>query len=563
MIDLHTHSTASDGTYTPNELVDYAVSKGLTAIALTDHDTTDGLMEAFSRARYYQNQGIDIEVIPGIEFSTDYFGKDIHIVGLYVDFEGEFLKKRLSYFKSSRTKRNLEMCEKLTSLGMPIDYDELCATYPDGVITRAHYAKFMLKKGYVKSTKEAFERYIGDGMIAHVRRKNISPMRAVEIIRRAGGIPVLAHPVLYGMSKDRLENLVKRLKGAGLLGIEAIYSTYTPSDERDIRALAAKYDLVISGGSDFHGTNKPDIDLGVGRGRLYIDESVLVNITQIRLQLPALNANYQLTKLLLTDLDGTLLKDDKTISSYTYDILSRWCNSGHYLALCSGRDIASVNRVLDELKLSSLPNTYTIGFNGGLIHNPHDDSDIHRVALKVEDAAYLYNEAKKAGIYFQTYDDDHFVVPYASEETMYYTRVIKTPYVVDEELFPSLTKAPCKCLMIELHDLKKIDAFVQRMTPWANEHNITLLYSNPNYVEVIPSTSGKGKCFEILTNYLDIPGLMAVGAGDEQNDISLLEAADIAIAMKNGIDAIKNVSSIVTDFSSDEDGLAHVLEGIL
>lgn len=563
MIDLHTHSTASDGTYTPTQLIDYAVSKGLTAIALTDHDTTDGIEEAVLRAQYYHNQGTDIKVIPGIEFSTDYFGKDIHIVGLYVDYQGEFLTKRLSYFKLSRTKRNLEMCQKLTSLGMPIDYEELCAAYPDGVITRAHYAKFMLKKGYVKSVKEAFERHIGDGMVAHVRRKNISPMRAVEIIRRAGGIPVLAHPVLYGMSKDRLDDLVKRLTGAGLMGIEAVYSTYTPSDERDIRTLASKYNLLISGGSDFHGTNKPDIDLGTGRGKLYLDDSILVDITSKLSDLPKQNENYRLTKALLTDLDGTLLKDDKTISSYTYDVLSRWCNEGHYLALCSGRDIASVNRVLKDLKLDLLPNTFTIGFNGGVIFNPHNNEYIHRIALKIEDAEYLYNEARKVGIYFQTYDDDHFVVPYVGEETLYYTKVIKTPYVVDEKLFTSLSQPPCKCLMIELHDHEKIDSFVNKMTPWAKEHGITLLYSNPWYVEVIPSCSGKGKSFGILRDYLNIPGLMAVGAGDEQNDISLLEASDIAIAMKNGIDAIKDVASIVTDYSSDEDGLAKVLEGII
>lgn len=272
-VDLHVHSNKSDGTFSPTELVSYAIEKGLAAFALTDHDTTAGIDEALAAA-----EGKDIEVIPGIEFSTEYEGKDIHIVGLYIDHKGEAFQKYLKDFQDSRDLRNRKMCQKLTEHGAPVTYEEICAEYPGAVLTRAHYSKYLLKKGYVSSIKEAFERYIGDHAPCFLPREKVTPAQAVDLILKSGGIPILAHPILYGMSDERLEILISTLKEVGLMGIEALYSTYTGADERQIRQLAAKYDLYISGGSDFHGSTKQGLDLGCGYGSLFVPYEVLTDL---------------------------------------------------------------------------------------------------------------------------------------------------------------------------------------------------------------------------------------------------------------------------------------------
>ena len=280
IVDLHVHSICSDGSMTPSGLVDLAIEKGLSAFALTDHDTVDGISEALTRAEYYASLGKLIEVIPGIEFSTEYLGKDIHIVGIDIDYEADFFKKYLTDFVNARIERNKKMCQNLQNVGIDISYERLTAEYPGSVITRAHYARFLHDYGYTSSMKEAFERYVGDHTKYFVPREKVTPVQAVELILKAGGIPILAHPVIYGLGKTALETLVAQLKEAGLIGIEAVYSTYTPSDERDIKALALKYDLAISGGSDFHGKAKPDIDLAVGRGKLFIHEGILKGLRE-------------------------------------------------------------------------------------------------------------------------------------------------------------------------------------------------------------------------------------------------------------------------------------------
>lgn len=369
-VDLHVHSNRSDGTYSPRELVDYAMKKGLAAFALTDHDTVEGLAEAMERAeslRRGQAEGLqqtadntegfrqaqtteqaegfrqaqtaeqaegfrqaqateraaglqqeraqslqqaqdagagvpqpDLarpmvpEVIPGIEFSTKYTapgtsrtdeeegrnarGQEVHIVGLDIDYQNPAFRARLQEFVDSRTARNHKMCRLLQEAGMDVTYEALLAESPDAVITRAHYARYMLNHGYVKSMAEAFDRYIGDRCPCYVPREKVTPVQAVRLILEAGGIPVLAHPILYRMSDARLEALTAELKDAGLIGIEAIYSTYKPHEERQIRALAKKYDLRISGGSDFHGTNKPGLDLGTGCGTLFVPYEVLTDL---------------------------------------------------------------------------------------------------------------------------------------------------------------------------------------------------------------------------------------------------------------------------------------------
>lgn len=280
-VDLHVHSNRSDGTLTPTELVDYAIEKGLKAFALTDHDTVDGLEEAISHAASLPASGAP-EVVPGIELSTEYQGKDIHMVGLYIDYKDEAFQAYLQHFIDSRTLRNQKMCLLLQNAGAPITFEELTDAYPDAVITRAHYASLLLKKGFVKSVSEAFDRYIGDRAPCFIPREKVTPFQAIELIRKANGIPILAHPVLYHMSNARLDALTAELKAAGLMGIEAIYSTYHAGEERQIRNLASKYNLLISGGSDFHGANKPGLDLGCGYGHLHISYSVLEEIKEKR-----------------------------------------------------------------------------------------------------------------------------------------------------------------------------------------------------------------------------------------------------------------------------------------
>lgn len=285
MVDLHVHSTRSDGTYTPTQLVDYAMEKGLSAFALTDHDSVDGLDEAIGYASQLRQQNASVpEVIPGIELSSEYQKQDVHIVGLFIDYHNARFQDYLHDFVASRDERNHKMCILLQEAGMDISYEKLLDAFPNSVITRAHYAKYMLEHGYVKSRAEAFERYIGDHCPFYIPREKVTPAQAVSLILEADGLPILAHPILYHLSDSRLDALTGELKEAGLVGIEALYSTYHACDERQIRSLAAKYDLLISGGSDFHGENKPGLDLGIGYGGLCVPEEVL---EQLRLAHPA------------------------------------------------------------------------------------------------------------------------------------------------------------------------------------------------------------------------------------------------------------------------------------
>lgn len=278
-IDLHTHTCKSDGSYTPTELVDYAIEKNLAAIAITDHDTIEGLDEAVAHAAALKERGLpSVEVVPGIEFSTKYEKQDVHIVGLYISYNSESFRKALDNFVNSRIGRNIKMCENLRGAGLDITYEKLLAMYPGAVITRAHYASYLLEHQYVKSRQDAFAKYLGDHTKYFVPREKVTPSQAVELILKAGGVPVLAHPPLYHMGNDRLESLVSFLKADGLMGIEVFYSTYSNQDVRDMQRLADKYDLLVSGGSDFHGANKPGLDLGCGYGRLYIPEDVLFKI---------------------------------------------------------------------------------------------------------------------------------------------------------------------------------------------------------------------------------------------------------------------------------------------
>lgn len=269
-IDLHVHSTVSDGTLDPCELVEYAAKKNLAAIAITDHDCITGIKEAKKCGEKY-----DVEVISGIEFSTRYMDTEIHLLGLYVDENNETFVKGLDNIVNSRNSRNLKMIEKLNAYGFNITTEDVISTADSDIYTRAHFAKALLNKGYISSLREAFDKYIGNNGPCYVSREKVTPKIAIELIRSCGGVPILAHPTLYNMDLRQLDSLINKLTQFGLLGIEGIYSLYTKSEEKYIKDFADKYNLVISGGSDFHGSNKQNIDLGVGRGQLKIPYSLL------------------------------------------------------------------------------------------------------------------------------------------------------------------------------------------------------------------------------------------------------------------------------------------------
>lgn len=273
MVDLHVHSNKSDGTFTPSELVTMAIKKNLTALALTDHDTTNGLEELANAAA-----GKPLAVVPGIELSTEYEGKDIHIVGLFIDPTQSDFRAHLKAFVESRDDRNRKMCANLQEAGIPISYEALQEANPGSVITRAHYGTWLLEHGVVSSVADAFSKYLGDHTPYFVPREKVTPQQAVSLIQKAGGLAILAHPILYRMSRERLDILVHRLKKVGLTGIEAIYATYNSREENQIRQLASKYDLLLSGGSDFHGFAKPKLELGTGYGHLCVPDEVYFSL---------------------------------------------------------------------------------------------------------------------------------------------------------------------------------------------------------------------------------------------------------------------------------------------
>lgn len=288
-IDLHVHSNASDGTLTPSELVEKAITQGLSAFALTDHDTVHGIEEAVSAAKEAPKKEIEIEIIPGIELSLAYKGRDIHMLGLFVEYKNESFCKTLQYIKEEREDRNNKMAGNLAKAGIDISMEQLKQDDKNAIITRAHFAKYLVKTGVVKSNQEAFQKYLSDDGPYYVPRQYLSPKNGIELIKSAGGIPILAHPLLYKLSNAELDKLIGTLKNHGLVGIETIYSANTGFDEGYIKKFAHKYELLITGGSDYHGANKPLIELGVGKGNLKIPYSILEELEKYLSQERKLN----------------------------------------------------------------------------------------------------------------------------------------------------------------------------------------------------------------------------------------------------------------------------------
>lgn len=272
LIDLHTHSTASDGTDTPADLVKKAADLGLAALALTDHDTLKGLEEAEAAAA-----GAGIEFIRGCELSTSTDQGSLHIVGLWLPRECSLLEDYLRQRRESRDGRNQKMIELLRKEGINISLED-AAALADGTVGRPHIAAVLVEKGYARDKAEAFRDWIGETGKAYVPKDSPAPEEAVRMLRAVGASPIIAHPRLRRPSEEWLERLVVRLKPAGLCGLEAWHSAHDPADEAVIQKLAAKYDLGLSGGSDYHGQPKPDIELGAGKGNLSIGIEVLENL---------------------------------------------------------------------------------------------------------------------------------------------------------------------------------------------------------------------------------------------------------------------------------------------
>lgn len=268
LIDLHSHSAASDGTLSPTEAARLGKRLGLAALALTDHDTIDGLA-AFCQA----GAEIGLETICGIEFAAVWdtaHRPEIHIVGLGFDPQHPALLAQMREIRQSRALRNEKMCRKLTAIGLPVTLEEVAANAGGEILTRAHFANVLLQKGYIHKRSDAFSRYLSPGMAGYVAREFLSPRACIETIKAAGGAAVLAHPLLYGLSDAQLEALCLELQGYGLDGMECYYSTHSAAETRALLRLAERLSLLPSGGSDFHGANKPDIRLGSGRGNLQI-----------------------------------------------------------------------------------------------------------------------------------------------------------------------------------------------------------------------------------------------------------------------------------------------------
>ncbi len=256
-IDLHVHTTASDGTLSPSEAVMLARENSLAAIAVTDHDTADGVGEAMAAGRQ-----AGVEVIPGIEISVDYRGYGVHILGYFIDPDCNALEELLDWVVSERERRNGEIAAAMSQDGLNVSLDSLHKKHPESVIGRPHFAAELVEAGLVKSVKEGFDKYLSPGGRYYRRRQYIPLDMAFDVIARAGGKAVFAHPFQYGFSGEELEELLRLLISRGLAGIECIYSGYSLEQTEYLKNLAAKYGLCVTGGSDFHGSGKPHIKMG-------------------------------------------------------------------------------------------------------------------------------------------------------------------------------------------------------------------------------------------------------------------------------------------------------------
>lgn len=260
-VDLHMHTTASDGSFAPEALIQLAAEAGLEAVAVTDHDNTNALDRCLEAGAAY-----GVEVIPGIELSAGYQGQEVHILGYFIDPHADSLQDLLEIALTNRRTRNHAIAERLQALGMQVTMEELYRRHPGTVLGRPHMALLMVEKGYVDSVQEAFQRYLGKKGSCYVKKANLPIEEAFARILQAGGAPVLAHPYQYALPEEELRRLIETVREPGCVGMECEYARYDQTQRAALRALAEEYGLIVTSGSDFHGTPKPDIHLGDIRG---------------------------------------------------------------------------------------------------------------------------------------------------------------------------------------------------------------------------------------------------------------------------------------------------------
>lgn len=261
--DLHIHTTRSDGTLSPAEVVRAAKNAGIVCLAMTDHDTVSGIDEAIQ-----EGMSLGVEVIPGVEISVEHAPGIMHILGYFIDWKKPGFSETLSKLQSDRRERNQKIVERLTNLGMPVAIEELVADLEENQISRLHFARLLIRKGFVKTREEAFEKFLGKGKPAYVPRAHLSVRDAINFIRSAGGLASLAHPGYVGfpVGSEEFLQLMHRLKSDGLSGLEVYSSAHDGRTAQRLLELAGHFGFLPTGGSDFHGDNK-NIPLGYcGRG---------------------------------------------------------------------------------------------------------------------------------------------------------------------------------------------------------------------------------------------------------------------------------------------------------
>ena len=270
-VDLHTHSTASDGSDHPEEVVLRAARAGLTAVALTDHDTLEGIGAARSLA-----MGAGIELIPGVELSLDWEPGAMHLVVLFLEPGPGPLQDRLSELQRGREERNQAVVERLNELGMAINYHDILSEAGGGSVGRPHIAAVMVRHGYVDDIPSAFQLFLAKGQQAYIGRRRLEPSEAIRLARQEGAVPILAHPHTLGLNtSEEVSGTLRQLSEAGLVGMECYYPLYSVFEREGYAALSRRFGLIPSGGSDYHGTYKLGIELGTGRGDLVVTDSVL------------------------------------------------------------------------------------------------------------------------------------------------------------------------------------------------------------------------------------------------------------------------------------------------
>ena len=264
------------------------------------------------------------------------------------------------------------------------------------------------------------------------------------------------------------------------------------------------------------------------------------------------------TKIFFTDLDGTLLNDEKRITKKTFLTLKAWCEAGHKLVLCSGRALDSILHVFETLDLT-FPGVYLVGCNGGEIYDCSKKELLLRRTISYSDVEKVFSLAEQYHIHIQTYSETHIITKKGGAELNYYKKAIHTPAIIAENIFSHLPKEPCKCLAIELTDLDRLEQFRQEIKSQLGSR-LSVIYSNPNYIEVFPVESGKGSSIIWLCKHLNIPVENSLAAGDEMNDISMIQTAGLGIAMCNGRKEVQELADIVTSSDNNEDGLVKILE---